>query len=473
MKTPLGRLCVIVLGVFGWMSPALAQNQTPTVSPILSGADLPFRVSIERADFSLPVGLQSYVSAIYQGKWLLLAGRTNGMHDFNDDNNNFPPRMQNTTVYVVDPIRQTVSSRPLADPRSGLTQRQIDLLSVTSPQAYQVDATLYMTGGYGVDTATGQFSTKDALTAIYVPGLMHWVEEVVANETVAQYIRQIFDPIFQVTGGYMTQAPQNLTLLIFGQNFEGFYVPSSNGVYTEQVRRFRIEDDGMTLSFSPQAPTPPDPNYRRRDLNIVPVVTATLGHPVSSWVALSGVFTLPGGAWTVPVSISPLGVPSMADPSLPGTFKQGMNNYVAPTVGLFSTSGNMYTVVMGGISFGYFANGAFQTDAELPFINQVTTIRIDPQGGFTQYLMDAEYPVIRSTESNPGNPLLFGAGAQFFPSTPLPMYDNGVLQLERLGTAPVVIGYIAGGIQSTVPNTSQRSDSAASPHIFKVTLIPR
>jgi hypothetical protein len=84
MKTPLGRLCVIVLVVFGWMSPALAQNQTPTVSPILSGSDLPFRVSIERADFSLPVGLQSYVSAIYQGKWLLLAGRTNGMHDFND-----------------------------------------------------------------------------------------------------------------------------------------------------------------------------------------------------------------------------------------------------------------------------------------------------------------------------------------------------------------------------------------------------
>lgn len=247
------------------------------------------------------------------------------------------------------------------------------------------------------------------------------------------------------------------------------------------MRRFRIDDDGITLSFSPKGldtlstPIPPDPSYRRRDLNVVPVVTATLGLPVSSWVALSGVFTFAGGAWKVPVSISPLGVPSMADPSLPGTFKQGMNNYVAPTLGLFSTSGNMYTVVMGGISFDYFANGVFQTDGELPFINQVTTIRIDPQGRFTQYLVDAEYPVpvILSTKSNPGNPLRFGAGAQFFPSIPLPMLDNGVLQLERLGTAPVVVGYIAGGIQSTVPNTTQRSDSSASPHIFKVTLIPR
>jgi hypothetical protein len=176
----------------------------------------------------------------------------------------------------------------------------------------------------------------------------------------------------------------------------------------------------------------------------------------------------------VPVLISPLGVPSMADPALPATFKQGMNNYAAPTFGLFSTTGSMYTIVMAGISFGYFANGVFQTDPELPFINQVTAIRIDPQGEFTQYLMDAEYPVIRSTGSNPGNPLLFGAGAQFFASSPrLPAFNNGVLRLERLGTAPVVVGYIVGGIQSTVPNTTQRSDSAASPHIFKVTVIPR
>ena len=238
------------------------------------------------------------------------------------------------------------------------------------------------------------------------------------------------------------------------------------------MRRFRIEDDGVTLSFSPQAPTPPDPNYRRRDLNVVPVVTATLGLPVSSWVALSGVFTLPGGAWTVPVSISPLGVPSMADPSLPGTFKQGMNNYVAPTLGLFSTSGNMYTVVMGGISFGYFANGVFQnrcgaavhqpgdhdpdrSPGPLHAVSDGRRVSRDPLDG----VESRQSPAVRS-------------GSAVLSVDPLPMFDNGVLQLERLGTAPVVVGYIAGGIQSTVPNTAQRSDSAASPHIFKVTLIP-
>ena len=33
-----------------------------------------------------------------------------------------------------------------------------------------------------------------------------------------------------------------------------------------------------------------------------------------------------------------------------------------------------------------------------------------------------------------------------------------------------MIGYIVGGIMSTLPNTNVRSDTAASPYIFKVTL---
>ena len=100
----------------------------------------------------------------------------------------------------------------------------------------------------------------------------------------------------------------------------------------------------------------------------------------------------------------------MADPSDPYTFKQGMNNYICPTVGLYSmNTGDMYTILFGGISFGFFENGVFKTDEEIPFINQFTTIKINPCGQFRQYLMDTEYPFILSTQSNPGNRLLFGA----------------------------------------------------------------
>jgi hypothetical protein len=153
-------------------------------------------------------------------------------------------------------------------------QSQVDLLSVTSAQSYQLGSTLYMTGGYGVDTASGNFTTKDALTAIDVPALMQWVVNASPGDTAAQHIRQIHDPIFQVTGGAMKLGAGGVTMLIFGQNFVGAYVGSANGTYTEQVRRFRIVDDGVNLSVVPLGALPalPDPDYRRRDLNVVPLI---------------------------------------------------------------------------------------------------------------------------------------------------------------------------------------------------------
>ena len=204
-------------------------------------------------------------------------------------------------------------------------------------------------------------------------------------------------------------------------------------------------------------------------MNVVPIIE----HGHQSFVAFSGAFTLTDGIWTVPVEIGRTGISTMANPTNAGTFAQGMNNWICPTLELYShKTGNSYTVLMGGISYGFFASGIFQTDSELPFINQVTAIKRDPSGVFSQYLMDAEYPVVLSNGSNPGNQLLFGANATLIPVDGLPAYKNGVVKYDALGSSPIVVGYIVGGIQSTVPNTTTESDSAASPYIFKVTLVP-
>lgn len=447
-------------------------NQTDELSTIHSGDQLPFEVRVELADFALPNGLHSYVQATYNGKWLLLAGRTNGMHGFNNTGN-FPPSAQNTVVYVVDPVAKTVLSRNLVDPSSGLSPAQIDLLSVTSPQSYQRDKTLYITGGYGIETATGLFNTKPYLTAIDIPGLMHWVTYPESSDIATLHIRHLLNPLFQITGGYMDRGEGDITLLIFGQNFIGQYTPGSNGLYSKQVRRFQIIDEGGQLSVRIKRNSPlfPDINYRRRDLNIVPFVRDLLGECVPCFVALSGVFTEAGGIWTVPVMININGQTEMDSPQEPSSFKQGMNNYVCPTLNMFSGHlGSMYVVLFGGISFGYFNESGFQTDPEIPFINQITTLQYDQTATFKQYLMAAEYPVIPSTFSNPGNPLLFGAGAAFFPSEDLDKYDNGVIKFNSLNKSPFTIGYIVGGIASTLPNTNTISDSGASPYIFRVIL---
>lgn len=468
-------LCVVPLPTIA----ADSANQTPDVSPIYSGDELPFRLEIEQADFQLPVGIHSGVIASYQGKWLLLGGRTNGLHGFNDDNNNFPPQKQNTWVFVVDPKKKSIKKRSLHSVYSGLTRSQIDMLSVTSPQFYQEGETLYITGGYGVDSKTGQFSTKDVLTAINIPGLMRWVinpgQHCLCKEPAAKSIRQIRHPIFQVTGGYMSRMQDHSTLLVFGQNFEGVYTDGSNGAYTQQVRRFRIIDDGKKLAVQVEDPKPdqPDPNYRRRDLNVVPAIECRDGRSKPYLIALSGVFTLDGGAWTVPVTITASGRPSMQDPSHPSTFKQGMNNYACATVGLFSKERrDYYCLLLGGISYGYFNGASFETDPEMPFINQVTAICRNECGQFSQYLLEGQYPEIISNGYNPGNPLLFGAGAQFVAADDLAQYSNGVLKLDAI-KKPLVIGYVVGGIQSTLPNTNTMQDSGASPYIFKVVLTPK
>ncbi|MBS0656522.1 MAG: hypothetical protein JSR46_12155 [Verrucomicrobia bacterium] len=427
------------------------------------------------ADFTLPNGIHSFVEAAHDGKWLFMTGRTNGMHTFESDQNNFPPSSQNLLIYVVDPKTKQVFTRALDDPNSGLSQEQIDSLSVTSAQGYQWKKRLYITGGYGIETSTGNYTTFDILTAVDVPGLMHWVMNPNKPGRAVDHIRQLHNPVFKVTGGYMNRSSGEPTLLIFGQDFEGYYLHGGDGDYTEQVRRFYIKDDGKKLGVKvlPSKPAEQDPNYRRRDLNVVPVIHRHRGKYHNDFVAYAGVFTPTTGVWTVPVTISGTGHPHMDNPDNPETFKQAMNQYVCAAIGLYSKeTREMYTILAGGISFGFFDDGEFETDEEFPFINQITTIRRNNDNQDAQFLMANEYPTILSPGSNLGNTLLFGAGAAFMRSDDVESYEHDILKLDRI-KEKTVIGHIVGGIQSTLPNTNVASDSSASQYIFEVSLIPK
>ncbi|MFI4918891.1 MAG: hypothetical protein ACHP65_04985 [Legionellales bacterium] len=448
-------------------------NQTTDLSPILPGSNLPFQVIIEKANFQLPVGNHSGLFGTYNGLWVLLAGSSMGIHGFGTDP--FHGSAQNRQIYVINPATGQVLSRSLTDPGSGLNQQQIDSLATISPEGYQENHTLYMAGGYGIDSVSGSFGTKPFFTAINLPGIIKWVSEPNnVQNTVLNNIRQISNPVFQVTGGEMYRLGE-LTQLVFGQDFTGVYTSSSNGDYSEQVRQFKIRDSNNQLFVDVYNPRPfnKNSNYRRRDLNVVPVLLNNNNHLQYGLVAYAGVFTPADmGVWTVPVIINETGDPIMPDPSAPTTFKQGMNQYTCAVAGLYSRKyASMYNVFFGGISYGFYSGGVFQTDNEIPFINQVTTIQMDKNNNFTQYLMDEQYPLIPSTGVNPGNPLLFGAGAYFIP-TNIQQYPNKVINLDNI-RKPTVIGYIVGGIQSTVTNTNTEADSSASTYVFKVTLIPK
>lgn len=494
----------VLWGLIGACSALYGQNQTSYVTLPLPEDSLPFRLQIEEAPFSLPAGLQAYVSGIYKDEYVLLSGRTYGLHGFLGDT--FPADSQNTMVYVLNLKTGNTVSRSLTDPKSGLTQEQIEQLSVTNALFFQPDGsnTLYMVGGYGINSATGLHDTKSVLTAIDLPSLIQWVKRKSKSKSAAKCLRQVSDPILQVTGGVMWQInPHEPALLGFGQNFDGNYVnTSSNGDYTYQIRPFQIIDTGKSLLVYPYRQPIPNPIYRRRDLNIVPAMKKSGSSLEQYLIAYGGVFT-PGndfGAWTIPVEIHADGSSKSLNVSNPNTFAQGMNNYECPNLGLYSEkTGDMYTLFFGGISFFYSINGglyspegSFCEDSGLGFTNDVTAIRIDRSGNYQQYLMSATFPAIAPTFGTCPPPtfpitcanvglqaspvLLFGASAFFLAVPDLPCYPNAVVALDKLGSKPVLLGYIVGGIESSAAETCSEftnDDTRPSQRIFSVKLIPQ
>ncbi|HEX2474226.1 MAG TPA: hypothetical protein VHK01_05750 [Lacipirellulaceae bacterium] len=458
---------------------ALPANQTDTLTPIVLNGSLPYRISLQPYDFGsapLPT-LHSYAAGHHDGKWVLLSGKSNGLHGFETTGpNGFEPEFQNREVWVIDPVSKQSWRRSLEGAGGGLTTIELNSLTSTNNQFYQSGERLYMTGGYGVQVISGGLpinGTFDRLSAINLPGIVDWV--MTGNGVAKDHIRQITSLSFRVTGGAMYEM-DGRTHLVFGQDFTGNYNPNKNGTYTNQVRSFTIVDDGKTLSITNPTSTTPDPNYRRRDLNVFPVIQPGNGDALDEGlVVLSGVFTPPPniGAWTVPVEIDSAGNPTMPDPTSPATFKQGFNNYHSAKLGLFSeASGEMHELLFGGISLQFVDTDTMQTvtDDALPFINDITSIVIDSAGNYSQHWL-GQFPTISDLE---GKRLRFGANAEFFLADGIETFANGVIKLDELNGA-TTLGYIFGGIIANGPHTRSGdppATSSASNIMFTVVYVP-
>ncbi len=461
--------------VLGFPLSVSGQHQTSTFTPIDQSGTLPYRIKIQELDFGtadLP-GLHSYAAGTFNGKWVMIAGRTNGVHTLDSSGeDSFPAESQNRDVWVIDPVTKQSWHRSLGnpampgnDPVSGLSPNQIASLTPTNNQFEQVGNTLYMTGGYGLNPANN-FTTFNTLTAIDLPGLVHWVID--GTGQAVDSIRQVDHPIVSVTGGAMYEMGGRMHL-VFGQDFEGPYSPRSEGAYTRQVRSFDIVDDGVNLAIENATSTPINNSYRRRDLNVIPVLSPDgFGGTEEGLVALSGVFTTSFGVWTVPVEIDSSGVPTMATPSDLSTFKQGFNGYHSAKLGLYSqATGDMHELLFGGISLQYVdpLTGVVETDNDMPFVNDVTSVAINASGEYSQHHM-GYFPEILDEE---GNAWRFGANAEFFLAEGIAAFENGVIDRDAL-VSTATLGYIFGGIMTNGPHTRGFPDviSTSSFRIFEV-----
>ncbi|MEO8068951.1 MAG: hypothetical protein ABI599_14735 [Flavobacteriales bacterium] len=215
-------------------------------------------------------GLHSFAWGQHADQWFLIGGRTDGLH------RRQPPFAflaadNNTSAYVVDPVTLQVWSAPIPS----LPQAMIEQLQSTNMEFEQRGNTLYCVGGYGYSPTALDHITYPNLTAIDLPGVMDAIRNA---QPIAAHFRQITDTRLEVTGGQMRLIGDRF-YLVGGQRFIGRYNPMGPDFgpgfiqeYSNAIRRFDIDDDGVNLALADYWTHVDTVNLHRRDYNMLPQV---------------------------------------------------------------------------------------------------------------------------------------------------------------------------------------------------------
>lgn len=409
---------------------------------------VPFTIELEQVNAGNLPGLHSFAFAQSGSKWLFAGGRTNGLHGFST-NDNFPIDYANTDIVVVDTATWTYSTAPLIQ----LALPIADALRSTNMQSVQIGDYLYVVGGFGWDSTLGQYTTFPTLTALHVNNLINAVE---TGTSITSHIRQITDTLLQVSGGELVES-NGECFLFFGHNFYGRYsdppIPTFTQVYTEQIRRFTIVDNGVNLSLANTSSIINTNHFHRRDLNVGPIIRADGSE---GWTAWSGVFQKTADLpYTYPVTYS-----TQNGLSVDTGFHQLMNNYTCPILPIFdSIQGTMYTVFFGGMSLYYWdsVSNQLNRDSLIPFVKDISVVIRDAAGTYQQ---------IRLPITMPG---LKGTNMRFIPVETAPFSSNHVLRL-RSTTGRQLVGYLYGGIAANAPN--RPNTTWANDTVYRVYLTP-
>lgn len=436
------RLFVILM-FLNWGLSGLLGQVSSGISVILEELPIP----------NLP-GLQAYVIGESNGKWLVIGGRKDGLHR-RQPFAAFDVAGMNNNVYVLDPISQMVWSKPL----NTLPTSVAEQLQSTNMEFRQVGNTLYVTGGYGYSNTAADHITYPHLTAVDVAGA---IEAIVNNQPLPPHFRQLQDARLRVTGGYLDYLGDYF-YLAGGQNFMGRYNPMGPNhgpgffqEYTNEIRRFKIEDDGNTLALTNYEAWKDTQNLHRRDYNMVPQV---FPDGKQGFTMFSGVFQydqdLP---WLNTVDVDSTGF------WVNNSFSQHLNQYHTAHLPLYSAAENqMHTIFFGGISQFQVddVTGFLIEDVEVPFVKTISMVTRFPDGQMTE---------VKIGEM----PYLTGASAEFVAHPDVPRHENGVLRFDDINADTMLAGYILGGIQSSQPNIffiNTGVESVAANRLFKVFLV--
>jgi hypothetical protein len=231
---------------------------------LIGQSTFPFDVVLEPLTITNLPGMQSYAAAQHNGKWLIIGGRIDGLHQ-RQPWQAFNAAGHNTSMYVIDPVAQTFYSAPL----SGLgNDTLVAQLSSTNANFTQVGNYLYLLGGYGLDASAAHI-THPMLTVIDVPSA---IDDIVQGGTLdSTAFTHFSDEDFAVTGGKMLYLDGTF-YLVGGHRFDGQYNPMGHNTftqaYTEKVLPFTVSGTFPSLSISKGTPMVDTDELHRRDYNV-------------------------------------------------------------------------------------------------------------------------------------------------------------------------------------------------------------
>ncbi len=425
-------------------------------SLFLQAQTFPYTITLEPFTISGLPGLHSFVAGHDAGKWVLIGGRTDGMHRGGGGPSNpaFPVVNSNTTIYVVDPVAQQVWSASLTSLPTALQEQ----LQSTNMCFYQDGNWLYVAGGYGYSATAGDHVTYDKLTAIHVPNL---ITHIINGTSITGDFLQTTHSGMQTAGGALGKIG-NTFYLFGGIDFQGRYIMGGNGggatgsmQYTDEIRTFEIVNNGSSLSISNYTVYTNTAEYHRRDFNLVPQI---FPGDVYGYMWSSGVFKAPNDeVYFNPIEITASGITVIPE----ATFMQKYSNYHSSKIALYdSGTQDMYSIFFGGIAQFYFdGNGNEVEDTNVPFVKTISLVSRDQNGVYAESVFSTEMPTY------------LGAGSEFFREESIVEYATGIVDMTQLpATTPFTVGYIYGGIESTVANSFPNNTAAtsASATIYRV-----
>lgn len=409
-----------------------------------------FQLRIEPVTIRGLLGIQSGVVGRAEGKWLILGGRTDGLHR-RQPWATFREEGRNKQLMVVDPLAGKVWMASL----DSLPVPVREQLCATNLEFHQEGDFLYVIGGYGYSESAEDHITHPCLTAIQVSPV---VRAVLSGSPFREYFRQLRDERFAVTGGYLNKI-YNAWYLTGGQRFDGRYNPMNHPTfvqqYTNSIHKFKIADDGVHLSVTTLATFTDSVNLHRRDFNVIPQIMPDGSEALT---AFSGVFRpdadLP---FLSCVNIDSTGYEVI------GAFRQYYNHYHCANIPLYSVSRNeMHNLFFGGMAQYTDSAGRLVQNDNVPFVKTIARVTRDRAGHMTEYKMAEEMPGF------------LGSGAEFIPADNIPGFANGVIMLDELKTGSTLLGFIFGGIASSEAEIFWANDgtqSAASGVLYKVYLV--